>query len=230
MLQEDILPLAKREATVYDKIGVAKQRKNQSVGEFFSHVDSLTRQMTTPPAENFSRFILITKVHRYLIAHLQSMDMLGETRVDLENNLRQIEGVIAMPAGISIWGATEHLATTTEPEASRPKHSSTPGAPSRGVRATHRPRSGNPGSDQLPGSRRKRTQPRCLQPAGTLSAKESLRRRLRSGPATRIARLDATTATRWAIGRRTAALQRGWLPPSREKERADRSSIDATRS
>ncbi|MCJ1465115.1 hypothetical protein MMC07_003731 [Pseudocyphellaria aurata] len=71
MLQDEVLPQAQRELNLARKINVAQQRKNQSVGEFFSHLQSLTRQLPADPPEFIYRQWLLVKVHAYLIEHLQ---------------------------------------------------------------------------------------------------------------------------------------------------------------
>lgn len=105
MLQHDLLSQAQeRELNLYFRIAATRQRKNQSVGDFFSHLNFLERQLRHEVSDIWGRYLIVTKVHPHLRKALQLQDDLGKTRQDLQDVLRAIEKVEPMPPGITVKG------------------------------------------------------------------------------------------------------------------------------
>lgn len=102
MLQQDILSKAQREFTLNQKLRELKQRNDQSVGEFLAYFNKLANQLPEKLPDSMGRFFIMTGVHRHLTDALVLRDRLGTTRSDLEEALRDIEGVEPAPPGITI--------------------------------------------------------------------------------------------------------------------------------
>ncbi|MCJ1467386.1 hypothetical protein MMC07_006010 [Pseudocyphellaria aurata] len=102
MLQDDLRPKAKCEVSLYAKIAATHQRKDQSVGNFFSYLSWLERQLEHEVPDWVGRMWILTKAHPYLIEALKLRGSLGNTRLELEEALRSIEGVVPRPTGITV--------------------------------------------------------------------------------------------------------------------------------
>ena len=102
MFQQKLLPTHLRQVKVTMEIKELHQLANQRVGELITHLESLEKQRMTQPSDEVRREHLLGAVHPYLREDLISKDRLGTTRLELEENLQSIEGVIPTPSGISV--------------------------------------------------------------------------------------------------------------------------------
>ncbi|MCJ1424786.1 hypothetical protein MMC29_002674 [Sticta canariensis] len=102
MLQQSLLSNAQREFRLNRELKELKQRNNQSVGEFLAHFNKLANQLSEKLSDSMERFFIMTGVHQHLTDALVLRDRLGTTRSELEEALRNIEGVEPTPPGITI--------------------------------------------------------------------------------------------------------------------------------
>lgn len=102
MFQQKLLPTHLRQVKVTMEIKELHQLPGQTVGELITLLDSLEKQRVTMPSDEVWREHLLGAVHAYLREDLISKDRLGTTRLELEENLQSIEGVIPAPSGISV--------------------------------------------------------------------------------------------------------------------------------
>ena len=103
MLQNGLLPKAQREGKLFARLKALSQRPSQSVGDFLAHFTTIERQLDHEMLDWVARYFIMTGVHPYLQETLRLRDCLGKTRLELEENLRSIEGVVPPPVGISVW-------------------------------------------------------------------------------------------------------------------------------
>lgn len=98
MLKEGPLPKAQREVKVFYKIKDLKQRNNQSVADFLAHYQTIEDQLESPFEDKVSRMLIVTGVHKYFVEALR----MRETRLEMEENLQDIERVKKPPPGITV--------------------------------------------------------------------------------------------------------------------------------
>ena len=130
MLQNGLLPKAQREGKLFARLKALSQRPSQSVGDFLAHFTTIERQLDHEMLDWVARYFIMTGVHPYLQETLRLRDRLGKTRLELEENLRSIEGVVPPPVGISVretyWVSQGELALA-KAEVSQTKKKFVPG-------------------------------------------------------------------------------------------------------
>lgn len=101
LLQTNLLPKVVREFKHYEELKTLRQRPNQSVGDFLALFESIEHQLQNEMPDWIGKLFILTGVHPHLKDALRLNGRLGETRAELEENLRDIEGVAAAPQGVT---------------------------------------------------------------------------------------------------------------------------------
>ncbi|MCJ1467385.1 hypothetical protein MMC07_006009 [Pseudocyphellaria aurata] len=102
MLQDGLQPKAKREVSLYMRIAATHQLENQSLGGFFAYLALLERQLEHEVPDWLARMWIFSKVHPHLVEALKRRDRLGNTRWELEEALKSIEGDEPAPTGMTV--------------------------------------------------------------------------------------------------------------------------------
>ena len=100
MLKERLLPRKVRQIEVGTKLKSLRQRDSQTLSEFISHLEALSRDIEPPPTDAQRHQNLLYSMHDSLRRALVRHDKVGTTREDLEEAARSMESVEPAPVGV----------------------------------------------------------------------------------------------------------------------------------